>query len=714
MLLRDLSKMMTLDDVSSQKPAYLATIFAQGNGHFGMRASAPTDPESGGTIVNGFYESSPIQYGEKAFGYAENNQTAVLLPDLRRMTICNAEQKPFLANAPSSLKLDLATGQLRGVWLVQDAAGKQLELTVVSVLGQTLNQFAVIDYQLKSVDYTGLLTMSNHLAMPIFGAATDDPRQPRPIHTLVVDSTQPDANRETMRIKAPTSGQKITLKLKCEDGLDCVAPVVPGQVLTRTVIATVSPINHQASKKQVTAAALHADATAFWTDFWRQADIQIEGAPALNRALHFNLFQLVSSAGRDGVTNVAAKGVSGVGYEGHYFWDTEMYMLPFYTYATPKIARALLTYRYHVLPQAKKQARLVGVKDGALFSWRTINGEEASAYFPASTAQFHIDADIAYAVDRYMQVTGDEAFLHDYGLEIIAETAKFWLHFGAWTTIDGQQRFCFFDVTGPDEYSAMVNNNYYTNRMAKHNLSLAVDWGRRFPEEARQFGLDDATLTAMAKAAAAVALPFDKHLGINAQDDEAFKKPIWPFANTPKDKYPLLLHYHPLMLYRYQVNKQADTLLADYLFDDVPADQLKREYAYYEKITTHDSSLSRSIFSALAARMGDEKRAYDYFMDTARMDLIDLQGNATDGLHIANLGGSWLSVVTGFAGVRRRAGQLLIDNHLPKAWRRLVINLQYQGRHLRLTLTHGKTVVDLVEGAPLTVRIDGQEQQLKG
>ncbi|WP_156314372.1 glycoside hydrolase family 65 protein [Lacticaseibacillus camelliae] len=495
----------------------------------------------------------------------------MLLPDLRRMSIRNAEEQPFLAEAPSSLKFDLASGELRGVWPLRDPSGSRLELTVVSVLGQTLDQFALITYQLRSVDYRGLLTVSNHLTMPVFGAATDDPRQPRPIHTLQVSATQKDAVSETMRIKAPTSGQQITLKLACQDGLDRVQPIVPEQVLTRAVIASVSRINRQASRKRVTPDALQADAKQFWTDFWAKADVQIEGAPALNRALHFNLFQLVSSAGRGGLTNVAAKGVSGVGYEGHYFWDTEMYMLPFYTYATPDIAKALLTYRYHVLPQAKKQARIVGVKDGALFSWRTINGEEASAYFPASTAQFHIDADIAYAVDRYVQVTGDETFLHACGLEIIAETAKFWLHFGAWSPVDGKQRFCFFDVTGPDEYSAMVNNNYYTNRMAKHNLSLAVDWGRRFPEEAQQFGLDDATLTAMAKAAAAVELPFDAQLGINAQDDEAFKKPIWPFADTPKDKYPLLLHYHPLTLYRYQVNKQADTLLADYLFDDVPA-----------------------------------------------------------------------------------------------------------------------------------------------
>ncbi len=307
-----------------------------------------------------------------------------------------------------------------------------------------------------------------------------------------------------------------------------------------------------------------------------------------------------------------------------------MYMSPFFAYTNPKIAADLIAYRYNILPEAKKRARTLGVKDGALFTWRTINGKEASAYYPASTAQYHIDADIAYSIYRYYNVTNDDQLIKKYGLEIVLETARFWTNFGSFTKIDGQQKFCFFDVTGPDEYSAIVNNNYYTNRMAKFNLTFAIELIEKFPEKAQQLGVSEDEIKEFTTIRDAILLPFDKEKGINEQDDSYFKKPIWPFEQTPKESYPLLLHYHPLTIYRYQVDKQADTLFADFLFDDISKDQLVKEFDYYENITTHDSSLSRSIFSALAARLGLKDKAYSYFIATAKTDLIDLQGNTND------------------------------------------------------------------------------------
>ncbi len=292
------------------------------------------------------------------------------------------------------------------------------------------------------------------------------------------------------------------------------------------------------------------------------------------------------------------------------------------------------------------------------------------------------------------------------------ETARFWQDFGNWSQINGKRQFGFYDVTGPDEYTAIVNNNYYTNRLAKFNLQRAAELVTEFADQATVLGVKADEADQWHQTADSVYLPYSEERQINEQDDSAFQKPVWPFETTPKQNYPLLLHYHPLNIYRYQVNKQADTLLADYLFMDLPHAQLKREYAYYEAITTHDSSLSRSIFSVLAAQLNDTKKATDYFMDTAQMDLVDLQGNASDGLHVANLGGSWLSIATGFGGIQFKDQCLHIDNHLPTAWPALTIRFCYRGRLLAVRYTHESTDVALIKGEPVELMVNGKRQQI--
>jgi len=381
------------------------------------------------------------------------------------------------------------------------------------------------------------------------------------------------------------------------------------------------------------------------------------------------------------------------------------------------MARQLLLYRYQVLPQAKQRAREMGVEHGALFAWRTINGEEASAYFPAGTAQYHIDADIAYAVGKYCEVTGDWDFIAQCGFEMVLETAKFWADFGTWHTVDGTKRFEFMTVTGPDEYTALVNNNYYTNRLAKHNLELVGTLARELathdPDKLMSLGVTPHELEHFEKLAHHVYLPYSTEHQINAQDDSFLSKPRWPADRQTPDNFPLLLHYHPLTIYRYQVAKQADTLLADYLFPaDLSVEQLKREYDYYEGVTTHDSSLSRSIFSILAARLGATDKAYQYFMDTARMDLVNLQQNTADGLHLANLGGSWLALVAGFSGFYVDRGVVHVSNHLPSELTALTYRITVGKSVLQVRLTANDTRLKLISGPTVRVNVDGQPQTL--
>lgn len=709
-----MSNSISLNDLKSRDPSYLETIFSLANGHFGIRASDPIiGSDTAGTVVNGFYEISKIIYGEKAFGYADNNQTIVKLSDLRTINIYDNQGNKFDISNLKTESLNMNTGLLTSTYeLSNNISGKTIELTVNSALQQSDNQMVGLRYEIKPLNYSGNIKLTKHLNIVASVDTVGDPRRAKAVKTLEYQKDNPNSHQEILTTTTKKSKMSLQIAIYAKDSLEKEYDLSNGKVVF-DVIGVVSEPNGKVSTNDLPSfEKIVNDSTNFWSDFWERSEVKITGDDSLNQALHFNLFQLTSSSGRDGKTNISAKGLSGTGYDGHYFWDTEMYMSPFFTYTNPEIAKNLIKYRYSILEDSKKTARAAGVNEGVLFPWRTIGGPEASSYFPAGTAQYHINADISYAVARYYRATNDEDLIKKYGMEIIIETARFWNSLGSYSKINGKDQFCFFDVTGPDEYTAIVNNNYYTNRMAKFNLGFAVELIDKFPEKATQLGVTTEERNNFLKESKSIYLPYDPEKKINEQDDSAFNKPIWPFETTPKENYPLLLHYHPLRIYRYQVNKQADTLLADFLFDDITKEQLIREYDYYEKITTHDSSLSRSIFSALAARIGLKNKAYSYFMDTVKTDLIDLQRNTQDGLHIANLGGSWLTVVSGFGGLQVKNGSLTITNHLPDEWKKLSIRLQFQGRLLEINYLPSKTDVSILSGEPLKIIVDGVEKTL--
>lgn len=424
---------------------------------------------------------------------------------------------------------------------------------------------------------------------------------------------------------------------------------------------------------------------------------------ALQQAIRWNVFQLAQAAARADGRGVSAKGVSGSGYSGHYFWDTEVFVLPFLAYAMPAAARSTLELRHALLPAARRRAAVMSLA-GALFAWRTIAGEEASAYYPAGTAQYHIDADVAYAVLRYAGVTGDEEFLLGPGAEILVETARMWRSLGFFSERDG--RFHLHSVTGPDEYSAVVNDNFYTNAMARLNLERAADVAERRP------GLLDTTPAEVAewrRAAAAMALPFDERLGVNAQDAEFLSRQRWDLAATPREKRPLLLHYHPLVIYRHQVLKQTDLVLAEFLLGSrFSAEQKRRDFEYYDPLTTGDSTLSAAVQSIMAAEVGYQRRAYRHFRRMLWTDLANLHANTADGVHVAAMGGTWLALVCGFGGLRDDAGELRFDPRLPAGWSALEFRLGWRGSALRVKLSRASIGFRLLDGAPVPVRVRGE------
>ena len=464
----------------------------------------------------------------------------------------------------------------------------------------------------------------------------------------------------------------------------------------------------------------------YMDDFWHRSDIKIYGNPydsdatralELQQAIRFNLFQILQASGRAEGTGIPAKGLSGQAYEGQFFWDTEIYVLPFLIYTAPRIAKNLLKFRYKMLDKARKRARQLNQK-GALFPWRTINVEEASAYYAAGTAQYHINADIAYAVKKYVEITGDKDFLYNEGVEILVETARLWHDLGFFQ--DG--KFQIHGVTGPDEYTTVVNNNAYTNLMARENLRYAVQTVQmlQYEDLERFAALLDRTNLALTeiedweKAAKFMYIPYDEAKKIHPQDDSFLSKKVWDFENIPRSKYPLLLNFHPLVIYRHQVIKQADVVLAMHLLgQEFSEEQKKSNFDYYDPLTTGDSSLSVCIQSILAFHLGYTRKAIEYAYFAILMDLADIAGNSKDGCHIASMGGSWMVMVYGFAGMKDYNGNLSFNPRLPEGTKRLHFPLKIRSQRLEVDIRHEVVTYLLSEGSELTIKHQDEEILLK-
>ena len=465
--------------------------------------------------------------------------------------------------------------------------------------------------------------------------------------------------------------------------------------------------------------AIEADQRTHVEDFWQRSDVELEGAPDVQLAVRFNLFQLLQASARGEGLGVPAKGVSGRGYEGHYFWDTEIYVVPFLTHTTPQWAKQVLQARCRMLDAARTRAAEIG-HGGAAYPWRTITGQEASAWYAAGTAQHHINADIAYAMHQYNRVTGDLDFMLSQGAEVLVETARLWMELGFFSERrDG--RFCINSVTGPDEYTTVVDNNAYTNLMAKENLEIAIrvtEWLEAADPEAHAALVHATGLTAQEvdgwrRAAALMYVPRHEELGIVLQDEHFLDRKRWDFDGTPADKHPLLLHFHPLELYRHQVIKQTDVVLATYLVGKhFSAEEKRRTFDYYDPLTTGDSTLSACVQSVIASEVGYPDAALEYFMDACSVDLLDTHGNTADGIHIASCGGTWLALVAGFGGLRDADGSVCFEPRLPAEWERLRFRVQVRGQLIEVDMSQTETAYRLLEGSGLLIRHCGEELRL--
>jgi alpha,alpha-trehalose phosphorylase len=718
------------------------SVFALSNGHIGLRGNLEEGEPSWnpGTFLNSFYEVRRLPYAESAYGNPEAGQTMINVTDGKVIRLL-VDDEPFDVRYGKLLRhervLDLRDGVLRREVEWVSPAGQGVRVRSERLVSLVQRSVAAILYEVEPLGASVRIGIQSELvANEPAPEQTNDPRVAAAFRdVLVAEQHKHHQLRASLVHRARTSG------LLMAAGMDHLVDGPEGTVtaaesesdLARLTVSTEldrgqrlrivkflaygwsSQRSLPSLRDQVDLALAAARRTGwdglvraqrdYLDDVWQRADVQLDGDPALQQAVRFAVFQVIQAAVRAEMRAIPAKGLTGSGYDGHTFWDMEAYTLPVLTYIAPQAARDALGWRHATIDHARAHARELGL-DGVTFPWRTIRGQECSGYWPASTAAFHINADIADAVRRYLAATEDEEFEGGLGLELLVETARLWRSLGHH---DAEGGFRIDRVTGPDEYTALGDNNVYTNVMAARNLLVAADVAVRHPKRAAELGVNEEEIASWRDAADAMVIPSDPDVQVTPQCEGFTRFRKWNFKTTQPDDYPLLMHYHNYTLYSSQVVKQADLVFALYAGGDrFDAEQKARDFDYYESITVRDSSLSAAIQAIVAAEVGHLDLAYDYLGETAFIDLRDLALNTRDGVHLAALSGSWLAAVAGFGGMRDYGKALSFAPRLPSQLTGLSFGLIYRGRPLRVNIRSREAQYELLDGKPLEILHHGE------
>jgi alpha,alpha-trehalose phosphorylase len=722
--------------------AQTESVFALANGHIGLRGNLDEGEPFGlpGTYLNSFYELRPLPYAEAGYGYPESGQTVVNVTNGKIFRLL-VDDEPFDVRyghlRVHERELDLRAGVLRREveWTSPAETGVRVRSTrLVSLVQRSAAAFL---YEVEPLDQAVRVVVQSELvANEPGGPSEPDPRAAallespleseefldRDLRVVLVHSTRRSKLRMAAAMDHLVEGPNVMTGVESREDIGRVTfatQLAPGErlrIVKFLAYGWSSQRSRPAVRDQVAAAlaaarhagwdGLLADQRAYLDDFWHCSDVELEGDDELQQAVRFALFHTLQAGARAEQRAIAAKGLTGPGYDGHTFWDTERFVLPVLTYTAPKAAADALRWRHATLDLARERARQLRLA-GAAFPWRTIRGQECSGYWPAGTAAFHIGADIADAAARYEEATQDEEFELEVGLELLVETARLWCTLGHHAP-DGHFRVD--GVTGPDEYSAIADNNVYTNLVAQRNLRAAADAVERRPERAAELGVARDEPSTWRRAADAMFVPFDEKLGVHPQSVGFTGHDVWDFDGTAPDQYPLLLNFPYFDLYRKQVVKQADLVLALHVRGDAFSDEEKaKDFAYYEALTVRDSSLSACTQAVVAAEVGHLELAYDYFGEAALMDLHDLEHNTRDGVHIASLAGAWIAVVSGFGGMRDHDGTLTFAPRLPPRLERLSFGLVFRGSRLRVTATKAEATYTVLSGPPLELAHHGTE-----
>lgn len=736
-----------------------ASVFALSNGYLGIRGVLDDrDSASRGTHCSGFFDVLPRAHAETAYGYGETNQVLASLPDPTHFVLQVDGDDLALDRGQihrHERQLDLRRGVLTRHLDWTSPAGRRVELTTRRLVSLARKNVAAIEYCVRSSERPIEVTLISGTRMPpdldasagpadaagaarAAGAAdaaaagadghNQDPRTAAQVPTLRRIATHACSHTAVSTFRTTTRDAYVsvgvhhhvadrsqvarvdTAPFGDETRTTVTAWLQPGQELRLTKFVAYA---HQTGEPEPTRdVVVHAleDVKSFdelvgeqaevLREYWANTDIEVDGDPELQQAIRFGMFQLLQATAYSDGNGVPAKGLTSNGYDGHTFWDSDGFVLPTLTYVAPQAARQMLQWRIRGLPKARRNAAVLALA-GAAFPWRTIDGEECAGYWPAGTAAFHVNAVISDAFTKYATATGDFSLEAEGGLEVLIDTARLWVDLGHF---DAAGRFHIDGVTGPDEYSALQRDNTFTNLMAARNLRAAADVVSRHERAARNLGVSRREVQAWLATADAMHVPYNAALSVHEQSSGFTELEEWDFARHTD--YPLLLHHHYVNLYRSQVIKQADLVLALHWCREAFTEQERsRSFEYYEARTVRDSSLSAPTQAVVAASLGHLQLAYDYLSEAAQIDLRNHHGNTGHGLHIGSMAAAWSAVVEGFGGLRQDSGRLCFAPALPPALRALRFHLRWQDMLLRVEIDADRVTYTRRDDHPAVLKL---------
>lgn len=722
-------------------------LLAVSNGLIGLRGNLEEgDPAAEpGVFLAGVHETFPMSYPERGYGDPEIGQALVNVPDGLRVRL-------LVDDAP----LDVRAGQvhahrrcldLRDGVLARDLdwtapGGARLRVSTARLASLVERSVAALRYEVRCEEGPVSLVLESDLVAndsdPVvenpdpqvdaaLGRPYDDRRQDPSrgggvlVHAtrhsgVVVGSgidhrvtlVRADGREEpvTPQVEVTADEVRATVVTTLEPGERLVVVKLLAYVRSGTARDSVLADHvraHLAAARALGWAGLHEANRAHLDDFWQVARVDVAGDPALEQALRYAIFQTYQSAARIQDAPVGAKGLTGGGYSGHTFWDIEGFVIPTLTMLAPDAARELLLWRASTLDEARRLARELGLQ-GAAFPWRTIDGHEASGYWPASTAAMHVNADVARAMDLFRHVRGEDEFERVHGLVVLVETARLWVSLGHH---DRRGAWHLFGLTGPDEYTAVVDDNVFTLLMAARNLRAAAQACARHPEVAQELGVTPEETARWLRAADAAHVPYDEELGVHPACASFTCYEEWDFEGWG-DRYPVQEHAPYMEIYRRQVIKQADLVHALWWCGDSFTDeQVARDLDYYERRTVRDSSLSAAIQAVVCVQAGHVGLGRDYLREAALVDLQDRQGNTELGLHLASLAGAWLALTAGLGGLREDAEDPRLSPRLPEGIDAYSFGFRWRAGSVRVTV--GAEVRIEVTGLPqLAVVVYGE------
>ena len=729
------------------------SIFSLGNGHMGQRANFE-EKYSGkslqGTYIAGVYYPDKTRVGWWKNGYPEYFAKVPNAPNWIGITVkIDGEELDLHTCKVTEFRrvLNMKHGYLERTFTAVLKSGKKVKVSAKRFLSIADPEIGAIRYAVKPVDFKGSVEMIPYIDGNIANRdANYDEKFWEKTETGIIEE------HAYLRSRIRKSGFDVCLSMVCDakisdDRITVIKQPVqetgfigfsikttigpPDELVLFKYVSVLDSLNHKPEvlvKKSMQAAnkaskksfdGLLAEHIAVWEENWLHCDIIIKGDPAAQQGIRFNIFHLNQTyTGRDEKLNIGPKGFTGEKYGGSTYWDTEAFLIPFYLSTEPsKIARNLLIYRYKHLNKAIENALKLGYNQGAaLFPMVTMNGEECHNEWEITFEEIHRNGAIAYAIYNYIKYTGETEYLAEYGLEVLIALSRFWRQRVNWSDVKG--KYVILGVTGPNEYENNVNNNWYTNKMAAWTLRYTIE-SVNFVME--QFPSQYQRLTRKTKFDYKVEVPAWKDIinnmyfpvleerGVFLQQEGYMDKEQRMAAELPAGERPINQHWSWDRILRSVFIKQADVLQGIFCFEhEFSTDTITRNFDFYEPRTVHESSLSPCIHSILANRIGEVEKAYELYLRTSRLDLDDYNNEVAEGLHITSMGGTWMSIVIGFGGMRIKEGMLSFTPHLPKNWKYLSFSIHFRGRLLNIGISESRTEVKLLKGDNLQVEINGQ------